>query len=309
PIECPVNHPDEVQELFDLISYEKGCSVLYQIDMFIGEEVFRNGISAYLTKHSYANAETHDLWDALEAACREAKSDIPVRRIMDAWVFTKGHPVIEVKESDEHGFVVLSQRQFQFLPAEAGNLFPVPVTVRVKTGDSVETNRFLFEGKEQKMFIGKGYDYVVVNAGGTGCFRVTYSPELAAKLTADVQNTLTVIERYNLVNDTWSSVRAGRVSAVEYLDVVKLFASETNPNVWSIILASVSTLHSIRPPAARVVVEKMIRDLARPTFNRLGWAPAEGEDVHTRQLRGSLLGTLGTIAADSEVQDKGRQLF
>src|SRR5262249_3864097 len=135
------------------------------------------------------------------------------------------------------------------------------------------------------------------------------SPELAAKLTADVQNTLTVIERYNLVNDTWSSVRAGRVSAVEYLDVVKLFASETNPNVWSIILGSVSTLHSILPPAARGVVEKRVRRLARPTFNRLGWAPAEGEDVHTRQLRGSLLGTLGTIAADSEVQDKGRQLF
>ncbi len=37
PIECPVNKPDEARELFDVISYQKGCSVLYQIEQFIGE--------------------------------------------------------------------------------------------------------------------------------------------------------------------------------------------------------------------------------------------------------------------------------
>jgi puromycin-sensitive aminopeptidase len=309
PIECPVNHPDEVQELFDLISYEKGCSVLYQIDTFIGQEVFQNGIAAYLAKHSYGNTETHDLWDALEQACREAKLDIPVRKIMDAWVFTAGHPVVEVSEGEADGFVTLSQRQFQFLPEGEGSLFPVPITLRVKSGERVETLKFLFEGKEQSVFVGKGYDYVVVNAGGTGCYRVTYSGKLAAKLTADVGKTLSVIERFNLVNDTWSSVRAGRVSAVDYLKVVELFAGETDPNVWSILLGSLSALHAILPEAARPAMKALVRNLVRPTFDRLGWAPAPGEDVHTRQLRGSLLGTLGTIGADAAVQAKAGELY
>lgn len=309
PIECPVNHPDEVQELFDLISYEKGCSVLYQLDTFIGEDVFQNGIARYLKKHSYGNTETHDLWDALEEACRKARLDVPVRSLMDAWVFTAGHPVVEVAEGDADGFIVLSQKQFQFLPEGEGATFPVPLTLSVKVAGKLEKHKLILTGKRQTVFVGKGFDYVVANAGGTGCFRVTYSAALAKRLTADVQNTLSVIERFNLVNDTWASVRAGLVSTPEYLDVVKLFAGETNPNVWSIILGSLATLHSILPLTARVALEGKIRALVRPTFDRLGWTPAPGEDIHTRQLRGSLLGTLGTIGKDSEIQNKAAELF
>ena len=83
PIECPVNTPDEARELFDVISYQKGCSVLYQIEQFIGEETFRNGITSYLNKHAFGNTETYDLWDALEQACIASGVNIPVRKIMD----------------------------------------------------------------------------------------------------------------------------------------------------------------------------------------------------------------------------------
>ena len=124
PIECPVNHPDEVAELFDLISYEKGCSVLYQIQTFITDKVFRDGVSAYIEKHAFGNTETHDLWDALEESCKKHGVDVPVRKIMDAWVFTSGHPIVTVKEGASAGFIELSQRPFKFLPQEDKSLWP-----------------------------------------------------------------------------------------------------------------------------------------------------------------------------------------
>ena len=311
PIESPVNHPDDAQELFDVISYEKGCSTLYQIEQFIGEEVFRRGIVSYLKKHSYGNTETHDLWDSLEEACRDAGLSIPVRRIMDAWVFTAGHPVVSVTEADAPGFVELSQQPFKFLSeaVDGNTLWPVPLTVRAKTASGVTTRKLLLDSKAQTVYLGERLEWVVVNAGGSGFYRVRYSPRLLQQLTADVQNTLSVIERFNLVNDTWSCVRAGLTSTPDYLEMVKLFAGETDPTVWGILLGSVARMHSILPATHRPVFEKLVHGLVKPTADRLGWAPAAGESVQTRQLRGSLLGTLGRLGQDAAVRDKARELF
>jgi aminopeptidase N len=33
--------------------------------MFLGEKTFREGVSSYLSKHEYSNAEQNDLWHAL----------------------------------------------------------------------------------------------------------------------------------------------------------------------------------------------------------------------------------------------------
>ncbi|MBS2005536.1 MAG: M1 family metallopeptidase [Cyanobacteria bacterium SZAS TMP-1] len=315
PIESPVNHPDDAKELFDVISYEKGCSVLYQLHQFIGAENFRRGISAYLKKHSYGNTETHDLWDALEEACKQADPvhPIPVRKIMDAWVFTAGHPVVEVATSDMAGFVKLSQRPFKFLPDGATTLWPVPITMRIKGKDGVSEKKFLLEEAEQTVYVGEDYDWVVVNSGGSGFYRVSYDKALAAKLATKVQENLSAIERFNLVNDSWACVKAGLISTTDYLEMVKLFASEEDPNVWAIVLGSLSTLHSLVKDETgnpyRSNLQQIVRDLVSPTLNRLTFTPAEGESVHTRQLRGTLMGTLGTIGEDAAVQAKAVELF
>lgn len=39
PIEVPVGHPSEIDEIFDAISYSKGASVIRMLHNFIGDEV------------------------------------------------------------------------------------------------------------------------------------------------------------------------------------------------------------------------------------------------------------------------------
>ena len=68
PIEVPVGHPSEIDEIFDIISYHKGCSVLRMLHDYIGDTDFKKGLNQYLTKFSYKNAETEDLWESLEKA-------------------------------------------------------------------------------------------------------------------------------------------------------------------------------------------------------------------------------------------------
>jgi aminopeptidase N len=47
---------------------------------YIGNDAFRSGLKEYLTKFSYKNTETPDLW-----ACLEEASKKPVAAIMTTW--------------------------------------------------------------------------------------------------------------------------------------------------------------------------------------------------------------------------------
>ncbi len=316
PIECPVNHPDEAAQLFDVISYEKGCSVLYQIHQYIGAETFRRGIAIYLKKHSYGNTETHDLWDALEVACKAAAAEsgdapVPVREIMDRWVFTAGHPVVEVKGDKDAGSVELTQRPFKFLSETAdATLWPIPVTLRAKVDGKMVERKFLMSEKSHVEKLGDKVEWVVINSGGSGFYRVVYDKALASALSANVMENLSAIERFNLVNDAWACVRSGILATPDYIEMVKLFGAEEDPNVWAIITSSLGHLHSLVKDDHRKALAEVVRNLVKPTVDRLGYAPAgQDESVQSRQLRGSLIGVLGTIGADEEVQKKANELF
>jgi puromycin-sensitive aminopeptidase len=312
PIECPVNRPEEAQELFDVISYRKGCSVLYQIEQFIGEEIFRNGITHYLKTHAFANTETHDLWDSLELACKEAGSGTPVRKIMDAWVFTAGHPFVSVSKGEKAGSVSLEQSQFKFLPGseDKGQLYPVPISLRAKIASGKTVNqKFLLEAKQHSLTIGEAIDWVVINAGGSGFYRARYEPSLALSLTERVKDNLSVIERFNLVNDTWSSLRGGLTSAPDYLEMLKGFVEENDVNVWSIISGSLQTLHLLTAGESRLAFQKLARSICGPQAKNLGWVPKKDESVQTKQMRALLLELLGTIGADEAVIKSAVEYF
>ncbi len=141
PCWAPVGHPDEVEQRFDKITYEKGGSVEFQIHQFAGAAPFYAGAHVYLTRYSHGNAEVTDLWDALEEGARQAGLDVPVRQIMDAWFLTDGHPVVTVSPSNRHGFIRLSQERFAFLGREshAGQLWPIPLQLRYATEDGTVT--------------------------------------------------------------------------------------------------------------------------------------------------------------------------
>src|SRR5918996_892760 len=133
PIEATVKTPNEVNELFDAISYSKGAAIIRMLEQFLGEETFRRGLVHYLSTHQYGNARTEDLWSALAQI-----SGKPVKAIMDTWTKQPGYPFLEVQEKapeNSHPVLSLTQRRF-FLdhdPAHESrdaSLWRIPVGVR-----------------------------------------------------------------------------------------------------------------------------------------------------------------------------------
>lgn len=309
-IENPVNHPDEATEMFDVISYQKGCSVLYQLHEFIGAEPFRKGCAGYLKQHSFNNTETYQLWDALEEACRQAGLDIPVRHIMDTWVFSSGHPVITVQPGELSGCIKLQQRMFRLEELdETGFIWPVPVTVRIAKEDgSFERKKFCMDKPEQTLYLGENVRSFIVNAMGSGFFRVLYSKDIIGAITEDLHQ-LSTVERFNLLNDAWSTLRAGQLPVSEYLNLLKQFKTESDASIWQIIYDSLERLNGLVDADDKPFMQKLVVELCQPNLAKLGWDAAPGESVDTRKLRAFIIKLLGVIAEEPEVQRKARKVY
>ncbi len=91
PIIVPIKHAEEVEQVFDAISYSKGCTVVNMVAAIIGKAAFQKGLQNYMNRHAYGNTETADLW----AAWSEA-SGHDIAKIMSTWTTYMGYPYVTV---------------------------------------------------------------------------------------------------------------------------------------------------------------------------------------------------------------------
>ena len=313
PIEFPVRAPREADAMFDVLTYEKGASVLRMLEQYLGPAVFRQGVRDYLRAHQYANADTGDLWAALGQASRQ-----PIPAVMDGWIFAPGYPLVSVAVEGRE--LVLRQQRFTYLPqplrwwgaapaaAPGSGRWQVPVQLRVTAGGRAAVERVLLDQPEVRRPLPAGFESVVVNEGGHGFYRVRYDDDLRARL-LDRLPALGAIERFNLVNDAWAVTVAGLMPATDYLDLTARFRDERDKNVWSVLIGSFGTLNRLVTPADRPGLEALVRDRVAPALAALGWTPQAGEDELTRQLRGDLIRALGTLGNDAQVQARAAELY
>lgn len=50
-ITTEVNSPDEIQNIFDIITYSKGASVLRMLKFALTDDIFRKSLSSYLNTY------------------------------------------------------------------------------------------------------------------------------------------------------------------------------------------------------------------------------------------------------------------
>jgi puromycin-sensitive aminopeptidase len=261
-----------------------------------------------MADHQYGNTETTDLWDAIEAATGE-----PVRQIMDSWIFQGGHPVVSVSLADDGRTVRLRQEPQRYRtgddePAPADQRWSIPVLLRAGSGSDVEEHRLLLADDEGAVSLGAPADWVVVNSGGHGFYRVWYAPELVTALAASRDLELNAVERYGLVDDAWASVLSGTIGTPELLALVRSFAEETDLSVWQRIIGCLSALDRIVPQADRDDLRAFVRALLGPALHKLGDRSADEPD-RTSALRAALFEGLGTIGVDEQVRARARTVL
>jgi puromycin-sensitive aminopeptidase len=310
PIEYPVQAPKDADAMFDVLTYEKGASVLRMLEQHIGPTVFRDGVRDYLRAHAYGNADTNDLWVSLG---KIAKQEVP--ELMDGWIFQPGYPLItaELREGLE---LVLTQQRFTYLP-NPSPLAPhpspvtwqIPLQLRVTAGGKTNTSRMLLTEKDSTVPLPHDWESILLNEGGHGFYRVRYAPDLLDRLLNTGIDRLAVTERFNLINDAWAITAAGLMPFTDYLDLTARFTAERDKNVWAVLLDSFSFLNRIITVEDRPALEAFVRGRVGPAVAALGWAPRSGESELTKQLRGELIGAQGKLGNDPAIQRRAAELY
>ncbi len=84
-------HYDEQEEVFDLVSYQKGGAIVDMLRTYLGDDVFFAGLQKYLKDNALANGEAHQMRLAFEAV-----SGQDLNWFWNQWYFSPGHPVVTI---------------------------------------------------------------------------------------------------------------------------------------------------------------------------------------------------------------------
>jgi tricorn protease interacting factor F2/3 len=231
PIEVKVESPDEIEQIFDAISYGKGASILRMIEAYIGKQAFEEGIQRYLSKHAFGNASGDDLWASLEEVSGEH-----VRRIMTSWIKQPGYPLITVQVSN--GKVKLRQERFLISGAADIGTWPIPIVMDVDG----QTRSLLFEKTEESFEFGN-VKSLRVNLERTGFYLVRYldCEDLFWK------SNHSPTDRWGLVSDSFALLLAGKLSFADYVSLIERFIQEKSYLPANEVSDQLSLLNTILP--------------------------------------------------------------
>ncbi|MGI9595292.1 MAG: M1 family aminopeptidase [Acidimicrobiales bacterium] len=307
PIEYEVISPADADGMFDILTYEKGAAVVRMLEQYLGEDEFRAGIRRYMAEHQFGNAETTDLWDALEEETGE-----PVRRIMDSWIFQGGFPLISLSTEANGAAISLTQSRMEYAGGDrsADQTWSIPIRYRWRSpgAEQPRSDRLLLESAEPvRLELDEAPEWLVANAEGASFVRTAYPPELLEDLAEIGGEELSPVERYGLVDDAWASVLAGRTSAPAFLNLLEAMTGESNRSVWQRIIAGFTHLKRLVDGEAEERLEEIAHDAFAPALAHLGLTPAPEDDDQTRQLRGDLVRALGTVANDPEILEEAKR--
>jgi aminopeptidase N len=116
------------EDMFDMVSYQKGGRILYMLRNYVGEEAFYKSLNLYLTSHKYGTAEAQDLRLAFEEVTGQ-----DLNWYWNQWFYGNGHPVLNINydynKDKQTSMVIVNQTQ-------ANKIFRLPVAIDVYQGGS-----------------------------------------------------------------------------------------------------------------------------------------------------------------------------
>jgi len=312
PIEVDVGHPSEVDEIFDSISYNKGASVIRMLYNWIGDKAFKTGMHSYLTKYSYKNTETPQLWAELEAA-----SGLPVNTVMKSWTEQMGFPCISVTSEQEGADRVLTLTQSKFVGdgkatgESSSSRWQVPVSV---ASSGKEVTKVMMDREAQQTTVRlpnvAPSDWVKLNPSVVGFYRVQYSQsELSLLCDAVKTKALPPVDRLNILDDLFSLISAGKAKTTDGLRLLQNYKEEESYIVWNNISQVISSLSVvIADQDFYSDWERFILDLFSGIKKSVTWDPVEGEGHLTTLLRSLVITRLGK-AGDQEIRLEAKRRF
>ncbi|KAF8776973.1 Glutamyl aminopeptidase like protein [Argiope bruennichi] len=309
PVMTDVDNPEEIDAIFDFISYKKGAAILYMLENFLGTETLKKGLSTYLNKYRFKNARTEDLWDAFTQVSLTT-SHLNVSKILDTWTRQKGYPLLTV--TLKHRIVRIKQRRFLLTPPEYDDAKPsdlspygykwfVPVTYIT---DIDKENMFWLNMTDGEFLLPARAKWLKLNVNQTGFYRVMYDDGLWNTLIELLHTNYSVFkpaDRANLLDDALTLARVGILDSGHALNLTRYLAKEQDYVPWETAILHFEVLDVLMQESpALALFHKFARNLMKPVAKKLGWTD-EGDHLK-KKLRSALLRMLVKFGDDETIR-------
>ncbi len=291
---------DEIEQMFDGISYGKAGAVLLMVENYLGEETFRQGVHNYLAAHLYGNATAEDFWGA-----QMATSHKPVDKIMASLVAQTGEPLLTFGEPKD-GKVEVSQRRFFLSPSIHPNLkqkWTIPVCFKTPLGQDCQ----ILSPSDSSLKIPEGSAFA--NANGKGYYRCAYPAAVYNALAAKIETNLTPAERISLIGDVWAQVSVNKASIGTYLDLAAAVKGDSGADVMNQAMDGITSTYSqiAATVEERAQLAAWIRSTYAPVYAQLP-PSAESDTDKMRELRAKIFELLGQYGAAPEILAQAREI-
>jgi len=300
-IRAKADTPDEIDQMFDGISYGKASDVLLTVENYLGEETFRKGVHAYLSAHEYGNATAEDFWNA-----QTATSHKPVDKIMASLIVEPGEPIFDFGAPAD-GKVSVEQKRFFLSPGitpDPAQKWTLPICFKTSAAQDCE-----LVTPETSSVAVPAASLFFANAGGKGYYRSAYAPAQYKDLVSQAESGLTPSERISLAGDEWAQMRANKATIGDYLDLVAALKSDPSAEVFSTAVGRIATISDkvASTTEERDELAVWVQRNFAPEYAKLG-PPAPSDSPNTIELRAQLLGLLVGHGNDAQLQTQARKI-
>ena len=310
PISIPVNVPNEINEIFDTISYLKGGSVIRMMANYLGVNTFNKGITNYLHANAYGNADQDELWEFLTEVGVEDGTlvDVSVKEIMDTWTLQMGYPVIDFKRDYESSAATLEQNRFLLTtPTNTSDehdytwWVPITYTTTNKGFDKTSPDVWM-DPKDAKKSLDivledvSPEEPVIVNVQQTGFYRVNYDVQNWDMISNTLMEDHTKIHRINraqVMDDAFDLARGGLLDYSTALKTTEYLKSETDYIPWKAALTGFVYLEDMMKRTAGFGdLKTYLIGALQPLYERLGFEEQPDDSFLDEKLRIVMFGLL-----------------
>lgn len=124
-------HYDEADDMFDVVSYQKGSRILHMLRYTVGDEAFFEALKRYLHQYAFKTAEIHDLRMVFEDVTGE-----DLNWFFNQWFMKAGHPKLQINYTYSSDLKNVTVKVQQKQDSSVG-LYRLPVNIDLYTAGKV----------------------------------------------------------------------------------------------------------------------------------------------------------------------------
>jgi alanyl aminopeptidase len=298
-IRQPIANNGDIETAFDGITYQKGAAVLNMFERYLGEQVFRTGVRAYIKQHQFSSATADDLIAALAKA---SGKDQRFTKAMLSFLDQAGVPLVDTALSWEKlgssgGQAVLHLKQQRYLPlgssGDTKRLWGIPVCVRysVANSDVAKTQCELLDQEQGQMVLpgASASSWYMPNADAAGYYRFNMAHQDLARLTGQLAQ-LPDTEQLAYADAVNAGFERGDLDAAAVLAAAPRLAQSGTREVATALIPTLKWLsrYEARSDAQRDRLTQLARQLYLPRLQQLGYQRRADESQDDALLRAEL---------------------